>query len=582
MSTFLPQMDPDPEERQEELSQAQQDYQFNYDTYVSPLAVASCVPKGQGFALGWLVKVAERALMILANFIEWEVDKHKRDEMHKKEREFARHLATGSIKPDAVLRYVLEALEAKVKEQARSLDDYADMFRIIGLPPISRDFQEDRVFAWMRVAGPNPLVIEKVTSDGLPDNFPVTGAMYTSVMPGDTLEAAIAEGRLYLANYEALDNLTAGTVDELPKFLYAPLALFAVEKATKDLLPVAIQAEQKPGPKNPIFTPNDSFNWMIAKTIVEMADGNYHETVSHLGRTHLFVEPFVVTTHRQLSTRHPLFLLLSPHFQGTLVINNSAVESLIAPGGVVDQVMAPTIEDVWKVTVEGVESFLVDDVMLPNTFKTRGVDNANELPNYPYRDDSMMYWEAIHDWVDAYVRIYYPSDDTLKDDAEAQRWFAELVAEDGGRVKGLHGNPGSVDYLIEVLTLVIYTGSVQHAAVNFPQYDLMSYVPNMPGAAYKARPEELEGATEQDFLATLPPMTEAMKQMNFLFLLGSVHYTTLGNYGLFHFRDRKVRAPLKAFRSRLKNIGDIIELRNKERRPYKFLVPSGVPQSINI
>ena len=582
MSTFLPQLDPDPEERQEELSKAQQEYQFRYDTYVSPLAVASCVPKGQGFALGWLVKVAERALKILANYIEWEADQHKKDEMHKKEREFVRDLATGSIKADAVLRYVLEALESKVKEQPRSLDDYADMFRVIGLPPISRDFQEDRVFAWMRVAGPNPLVIEKVTSDGLPDNFPVTGAMYSEVMPGDTMEAAIAEGRLYLANYEALDNLTAGTVDELPKFLYAPLALFAVEKTTKDLLPVAIQAEQTPGPKNPIFTPNDSYNWLIAKTIVEMADGNFHETVSHLGRTHLFVEPFVVTTHRQLSSRHPLFLLLTPHFKGTLAINNSAVESLIAPKGVVDQVMAPTIQDVWKVTVEGVESFPVDDVMLPDTFRQRGVDNPDELPKYPYRDDSMMYWEAIHDWVDAYVRIYYPNDSDLAADEEVQNWFRELVAEDGGRVKGLHGNTGSVDYLIEVLTLVIYTGSVQHAAVNFPQYDLMSYVPNMPGAVYKARPEELSGATEQDYLAGLPPITQAMKQMNFLYFLGTVHYTTLGDYGLFHFRDRKVHEPLKTFQSRLKNIGDIIEMRNQDRRPYKFLIPDGVPQSINI
>lgn len=581
MSTFLPHLDPDPEERQEELSKAQQEYQFNYDTYVSPLAVAKSVPRGQGFALGWLVKVAERALMILANYIDWEVDTKKKDELHKMEREFARDLATGSIRADKVLHYVLHALQSKVQEQARSLDDYADLFRVIGLPPISRDFQEDRVFAWMRVAGPNPMVIAKVT-DHLPDNFPVTGQMYSAVMPGDTLDAAIGEGRLYLADYKALDDLTAGTVDELPKYLYAPLALFAVEKTTKDLLPVAIQVEQTPAPNNPIFTPNDSFNWLIAKTIVEMADGNYHETVSHLGRTHLFVEPFVVTTHRQLSSRHPLFILLTPHFQGTLAINNSAVESLIAPKGVVDQVMAPTIQDVWKVTVAGVESFPVDEVMLPNTFRQRGTENKDELPQYPYRDDSLMYWEAIHDWVEAYVRIYYPTDADLANDAEVQAWFRELVAEDGARVKGMHGDPQSVDYLIEVLTLVIYTGSVQHAAVNFPQYDLMSYVPNVPGAAYRARPEELGGGTNRQFLDTLPPLNEAMKQMNFLYLLGSVHYSTLGDYGLFHFRDRRVHKALKAFQHRLETIGDIIAVSNQNRRPYKFLIPSGVPQSINI
>ena len=40
--------------------------------------------------------------------------------------------------------------------------------------------------------------------------------------------------------------------------------------------------------------------------------------VSHLGRTHLFIEPFVIATERQLGENHPLRLLLRPHFEGTL------------------------------------------------------------------------------------------------------------------------------------------------------------------------------------------------------------------------------------------------------------------------
>src|SRR5207237_10363668 len=75
---------------------------------------------------------------------------------------------------------------------------------------------------------------------------------------------------------------------------YAPLALFALPQGGKSLAPVAIQCSPVPGDGNPIFTPQDGYNWLIAKTTVQIADGNFHEAVSHLGRTHLFIEPFVL------------------------------------------------------------------------------------------------------------------------------------------------------------------------------------------------------------------------------------------------------------------------------------------------
>ena len=43
---------------------------------------------------------------------------------------------------------------------------------------------------------------------------------------------------------------------------------------------------QQPGPDNPVFTPDGSIDWLLARTVVESADGNYHQAVSHLGRSH--------------------------------------------------------------------------------------------------------------------------------------------------------------------------------------------------------------------------------------------------------------------------------------------------------
>ena len=129
---------------------------------------------------------------------------------------------------------------------------------------------------------------------------------------------------------------------------------------------------------------------------------------------------------------------------------------------------------------------------------------------------------------------------------------------------------------------MVFTCSVQHAAVNFPQYDVMSYAPRMPFAAYAPAPMTKTGATEADYLAMLPPLNIAEQQMEIGYLLGSVRYTTLGRCGPRAFRDPRVAEPLGAFQARLADVGVVIEERNRGRRPYTALAASGVPQSINV
>ena len=130
--------------------------------------------------------------------------------------------------------------------------------------------------------------------------------------------------------------------------------------------------------------------------------------------------------------------------------------------------------------------------------------------------------------------------------------------------------------------MVIFSSSVQHAAVKFPQYDLMSYVPNVPGACYHPRPTTTGGATDKDYLNILPTLDTAETQTEFLYLLGSVDYTCLGKYPRRQF-ERKAKPFLKDFQNRIQTIDDTITLANRTRlMPYKFLIPKGVPRSINI
>src|SRR6185369_2601530 len=141
-------------------------------------------------------------------------------------------------------------------------------------------------------------------------------------------------------------------------------------------------------------------------------------------------------------------------------------------------------------------------------------------------------------------------------------------------------------YLVDLVTMVIFTASVQHAAVNFPQSSIMSFTPAMPLAAFSPAPAVTSGIPREEVFQHLPPLEEAALQLAVGSLLGGVYYGRLGDYDRnipgHYFGDARVREPLLAFQNRLIEIELTIGRRNMERTPYTTLLPSAIPQSINI
>jgi arachidonate 15-lipoxygenase len=484
------------------------------------------------------------------------------------------------------------------------IKDYQDLFQLIHLPIIAYQAEEDKIFSAQRVSGANPLVLKRLTA-ALP-KFPVTEAQYQSVMgSSDSLQTALAENRLYITDYEVLNEIVCAT-DTIQKYIYHPIALFAVEPGKSPnsrLIPVAIQCEQTPSNDNPIFVaPNvkssleEQWAWQIAKLTVQIADANYHEFISHLGGTHLRMEPLAIATYRKLPATHPLGKLLLPHFEGTLFINDSAVKGLVNPGGTVDKVAAGTLKSSIMLSVKGAKNYpyIFNESALPKVLKARGTDDVQCLPNYPYRDDGLLIWNAISEWVSSYLSLFYVNDSAVQNDTAIQDWIRDLTDSNGGQMEGIGEQippeaPGKIEtlaYLIEAVTLIIFTGSANHAAVNFPQSLWMTYMPNMPLAGYQPAPKTTVGITEQDYLNFLPPLSQAEKQMNMTYLLGSVYYTKLGYYDKPeepYFADARVKQLLKVFQNKLISIELEISDRNNVRPiTYKTLLPSLIPQSINI
>jgi len=633
------------------LEVAKQEYQYNYN-YIAPVAMVDKLPAQENPSTEWLLLLAKSIRLLLINIlitnrgnqgnkglrddvikyilevIYKEIKSIKMGEDNKTLPFFLQLLLNQNLLitqqllnqgiPDdfreiddlfvsilkenglSILKDISEQALKVLKEgspegHVTSLEDYKKLFSYKelfpetgGIPSIAYTFEEDEVFAYMRVAGYNPVMIQQVPT--LDERFPVTETQYQEVMGNDdSLAAAGKEGRLYLADYKILEGALNGTYpNKYQKYIYAPLALFAVPKGSdpnRKLRPVAIQCGQTPGPDNPIFTPKSSqYAWLFAKTVVEIVDSNFHEAVSHLGRTHLFVGSFIPPTHRQLPQNHCLSLLLRPHFEGTLLINDGAHRILIPPEGGVDRLLAATIDNSRVLAVLGLQSYGFNGAMLPEQLEQRGVNDRDSLPVYPYRDDALLLWKAIHQWVSDYLSLYYSRDEEVQADRRLQAWAGEVMAFDGARVPdfGEDGGIKTVEYLINAATLIIFTASAQHAAVNFPQKDIMSYAPAVPLAGYLPSSILQGEVSEQDYLDLLPPLDQAQGQLNLTYLLGSVYYTKLGEYPKNHFTDSKVKPLLEKFQENLNQVEGTIEQRNLNRPMYRYLLPSQIPQSINI
>ena len=103
-----------------------------------------------------------------------------------------------------------------------------------------------------------------------------------------------------------------------------------------------------------VFLPSDPANlWLLAKMFYNNAEAQHHQSLTHLGFTHLAMERVAVGAHRRLSPSHPVFRLLAPHFLFMLPTNAAGVTALFAPGGWVDRVMSVRSDGMQEIIRRG-------------------------------------------------------------------------------------------------------------------------------------------------------------------------------------------------------------------------------------
>ncbi|NXN74059.1 LOXE3 isomerase, partial [Himantopus himantopus] len=342
---------------------------------------------------------------------------------------------------------------------------------------------------------------------------------------------------------------------------------------------------QTPGPAHPIFIPSDDeWDWLLAKTWVRNADFYSHQLLTHLLRTHLFGEPlpWEVPGHLQgLGFHHQLLI---PHFRYTLHINTLARTVLINPGGLIDKASGATYEGLVLIVQRGLEKVTYTSLCLPDDIRERGMEH---VPNYYYRDDGLKLWEAIKSFVSGIVAFYYGNDAAVRGDSELQAWVGDIFTNGflGRTSSGVPSTLQSVAELSKFLTMVMFTCSVQHAAVNNGQYDLGAFLPNAPSSMRHPPPAEKGKSFLQYFLDTVPEVDTTANILVALILLSSrlEDMRFLGQYPEERFAEAEPRRLIRLFQQQLEEIREPIEERNQwaELR-YNYMNPLETENSISI
>lgn len=499
----------------------------------------------------------------------------------------------------------------------------------------------DNEFARQALAGVNPVNIEVLKEFPIfskldpavygPPESALTKELIEEELNGLSVEKAIEDKRLFILDYHDMLLPFVKKINSLPdRKTYASRTIYFYTKAGF-LRPIAIELSLPPTPSSPrnkhVYThghhATTHWTWKLAKAHVCSNDAGVHQLVNHWLRTHASMEPYIIATHRQLSSMHPIYKLLHPHMRYTLEINALARQGLINGGGIIEACFSPG-KYAMELSSAAYKSFWRFDIdALPADLIRRGMAVEDPsmpcgvrlvIEDYPYAADGLLIWSAIEEWVETYVNHFYSEPNSVTSDLELLAWWDEI------KNKGHHDKKNepwwpklnTKEDLSGILTTMIWIASGQHAAINFGQYPFGGYVPNRPTLLRRLIPQEKDSDYDKfilnpqhTFLSSLPTQLQATKVMAIQDTLSthSADEEYLGQVNLLHsqwINDHQVLKMFNKFSARLEEIEEIINERNKDAHlknrsgagvpPYELLLRSsgpgvtgrGIPNSISI
>lgn len=240
----------------------------------------------------------------------------------------------------------------------------------------------------------------------------------------------------------------------------------------------------------------------------------FHQLSTHYLTCHAAMEVYAMGLMRNIPHHHPLYKLLRPHVHYTISINFLAREALISPKGAISEIFSIGHKGQNELLQRAYKKYSIHWSNIKRNIQERGVDDREKLPHYYYRDDGMEIWNAFEEFVRSIIDDFYSNDEEVEKDSDLQD-FAKDIHHHGfpghDDVPDGHDFPKSItkkDDLIEICTLIIFTGSAQHAAVNFGQFDYYSFIPNSPVMLHQRPPTKKGVISTKYIMDALPDARE--------------------------------------------------------------------------
>ncbi|PAA67451.1 hypothetical protein BOX15_Mlig014613g1 [Macrostomum lignano] len=441
--------------------------------------------------------------------------------------------------------------------------------------------EHDLVFGAQRLKGCNPFVIKVCKS--IPDNFGVAVEWLKPYLEGWTLQHILDARRLFIVDYSIMEGVECKNGRQF----CSPIALFFWTERLQ-LVPLAIQLNQRMEEGAPIMPSDSPHAWLQAKLWFNLTDACYHLVANRLLH-HLILEGIYVTMRKNLSQSHPLYQMLAPHFRHLLAVNAKLKEWFFSDSGWIAQNIQLSRKGIRQLLKKAFKAWRFDQqINIYRELENRGVYDSNVLPGYPYREDAMLIYKAIAGHCDKAARLYYANPmeamkRKLMEDIELQGWWAEMTnpLEKGGLgLKGLPGKSGiqHVDELIPLLTNLMYMICVHGSAAWQPQFDEYGFPPNYPLALHGCLPQDpQEEQPLEASLQSLPCRREFIDTvLSFRLCQRQKGEQPLGEYELQYSHDQASMQILQEFKDELARASATVKSRNGHRDPlyiYEALDP---------
>jgi len=497
---------------------------------------------------------------------------------------------------------------------------YEDTSRQKGAPPTGFPSPEllggercwienDLEFARQLVQGCSPSTVTVCTR--IPDELDLgyiqkQMELMEMIRPGRQLENEALAGRCLLLDYRDLRSFLVtesepgggpasgeGGGGRARKYAgSAPMCLLyiAEDPDTQEsvFVPVAIKL-QPHDDEAPIFTSNCyEYDWLIAKTFVANADAQLH-MVKHLYlETYAVMEPFALALLRQLSAMHPVYRLLRPHLRHCIAANVTARRWLTGTTGLLQHCFSvgPRAEGLLQ---QLYSKWRIEAMGLPQNLLSRGFDGNDQLAEYPFRDDGMLVWGALVDFVIEYLSLFYPSDYEAASDSELQGWWKEaimighnsLMSDDVSDTIGIH----DFDQLCMICSVLIWNNTAWHSAMAHGCYEFYSFPPNRPTILHLPPLHRLDAGTADKYELMLPAKGETVLIQGFMTLISEIkeHSQTLGSHDEEWFTDPKTTEVFERFGKNLIHVEAIIQVRNERRKvAYPYMQPGSITTAVGM